>query len=222
LHILSVEDDPKIIDILGRALPAEGHTLEQVTTGEEALRRLSSESFELVILDIGLPGMSGFDVIQAMRDSGQSTPVIMLTAEGSEEATVQGLTAGADDYVVKPFSLAELGARIKAIARRTSSSLTTTRSVGRLEIDLRSRSARMGSESGRLTYKELSILWTLAEDSSRVWSREELLTRVWGMDFDPQTVVLEVHLSRVRSKLGEIGAPGIKNVRGKGYQLEAP
>lgn len=214
-----MEDDPAVSHFLKRTLGNEGYDVVHVESGEEALERAESRPFSIMILDVGLPGMDGFQVLDRIRGREMDLPILMLTAEDAEEAIVQGLRSGAEDYVVKPFSTPELLARIEAVLRRSQGQPATREFRGGLALDLVSRWVERQGRSVRLTGKELSILWTLARDPGRILGKDELLSQVWGMDFDPGTTVFDVHLSRLRRKLESIGSNVIRNVRGKGYRF---
>ena len=218
--VLLVEDDPSVSATLARVLGEESYRVVQVASGEEALEQVEARPFSIMILDVGLPGMDGFQVLERIRDRDMGLPILMLTAEDSEEAIVQGLRGGAEDYVVKPFSVPELLARIEAVLRRSQGIPPAREIRGGLALDLVGRWVEQEGRKVRLTSKELSLLWTLAREPGRVVGREELLSQVWGMDFDPGTTVFDVHLSRLRKKLESIGCDAIQNVRGKGYRFQ--
>jgi len=217
--VLVVEDDPAVSSLLKRTLKKEGYEVLQVDNGEDALTRTEEGPVSIMILDVGLPGMDGFQVLERVREGPVDLPILMLTAEDSEEAIVQGLRSGAEDYVVKPFSVPELLARIEAVLRRSRGQPATVEIRGGLAIDLVKRWVRWGDRSVRLTNKELAVLWTLANDPGRVMGRQELLERVWGIDFDPGTTVFDVHLSRLRKKLAAMEAPTVETVWGQGYRF---
>jgi DNA-binding response OmpR family regulator len=218
--VLVVEDDAAVASLLERTLSGEGYEVHHVESGEDALDRLERRPFSIMVLDVGLPGMDGFQVLERVRSKKGSLPILMLTAEDSEESIVQGLRSGAEDYVVKPFSVPELLARIEAVLRRSQGHVPTVELRGGLAIDLVKRWVKWRDRSVRLTNKELAILWTLASDPGRVIDRKELLERVWGFDFDPGTTVFDVHLSRLRKKLASIGPPTVETVWGKGYRFQ--
>ena len=223
LSVLLVEDDSAVAVTLTRVLEGEGYAVDHVVSGEEALTRIGAQRFSMMILDVGLPGMDGFQVLDRVRrrEASPPLPVIMLTAEDSEEAIVQGLRSGAEDYVVKPFSTPELLARIEAVLRRSQGRSVSREVRGNLSMDLVGRWVEQDGRSVRLTSKELSILWNLAQEPGRVMGRKELLDQVWGIDFDPGTTIFDVHLSRLRKKLASIGSRAIRTVRGKGYRFDS-
>lgn len=220
MKILAVEDKEEFRLGLVKALGGEGHEVTTCSNGEEALACLEKESFQIIILDIGLPGMDGFQVLEQLRGQGLATPVIMLTGRASEESVVQGLSSGADDYISKPFSSKELLARINAAHRRAGWAAGILRAVGPVELDLEARTVSIKGTTIHLTEKEFSLLWALSRDPIRPWSREELLRHIWNIDFDPGTKVMDVHLSNLRKKLNVLGAVEIQLTPSKGYLLQ--
>ncbi len=223
--VLIVEDDIQVTRVLRDALEVDGHRVIHAPTGEKALELLAGEErgITLVILDVGLPGIDGFQVLEEMEALDGEVPVLMLTAEDSEDAIVRGLSGGAQDYVVKPFSIRELRARVAAALRRVSHQSTGPGEVhAGLRFDLVDRTVAWEGKSVRLTSRELAVLWTLAQEPEKVFSREELLRQVWGIEFDPETSVFDVHLSRLRKKLATVGPITIETIRGQGYQLGSP
>jgi DNA-binding response OmpR family regulator len=224
MHILVVDDDPGALATIRATLEESGFTVDTCTTGEEAVSMATAADiaadYDLIVLDVGLPGINGFGVAESIRGGGYTTPIVMLTAQDTEEATIYGLESGADDYITKPFSPAELLARIRAVSRRATSAQGTLRSHGTLTLNLETRTARNEDREIHLTDKEFSLIWTLAEHPIRVWSREALLERVWKIEFDPDTKVLDVHLSYLRRKLDSIGSSPIKTIHRQGWRLE--
>ncbi|GAA1697823.1 response regulator transcription factor [Microcella alkalica] len=217
--ILVVEDEARIANFVEKGLTASGYAPTVVGSGREALDYLETGSFDLVLLDVGLPGgMDGFDVLRRMRASGLATPVIMLTARVSLDDTVQGLDAGANDYVPKPFKFDELLARIRLRLRESGRS-TADEAVlrhGDLELDFRTRRIRVGQQSIDLSAREFALAEQFLQHPDQVLSREQLLSRVWGFDFDPSSNVVDVYVRYLR---GKIGADRIETVRGMGYRL---
>jgi two-component system, OmpR family, response regulator RegX3 len=222
VRVLVVEDDDAIADPLVRGLEREGYTVERVATGEAALEAAAGGAHDIVLLDIGLPGIDGFEVLRRLR-LGRVTaevPVIVLTARGDEIDRVVGLELGGDDYVVKPFGLRELVARIKAVTRRHRQSgpdTSGTTTVGSLEIDRRTRQVRAAGAEVELTPKEFDLLVALAEDPGAVVTREQLFERAWGHAWYGPTKTLDVHVAALRRKLGDPG--WIEAVRGVGFRL---
>jgi two-component system OmpR family response regulator len=223
LHILLVEDDTVLADGLLRALNAQDMTVHLVRDGlaaDTALQRAeSAPTFDVAVLDIGLPGIDGFEVVRRLRARGAAIPVLLLTARDAVEDRVRGLETGADDYLVKPFATAELIARIRALARRhaPSSSLLT---LGRLSLDSATRRARIGDRAIDLSVREWGVLEYLLQHAGRVVSKQQILDAIlpWGDDVTPNAV--EVYVSRLRLKL-EGADVAIRTIRGFGYLLEA-
>ena len=220
MKVLVVEDNRKLALFLGKALREEGYTVDVVGTGEAALEQLVALEYDLVVLDWMLPGQDGVTVCKALRERGDTTPVLMLTARGEVEERIFGLDAGADDYLVKPFDLGELLARTRALARRGASG-GSRMTVGPLIVDLEERCALLGGTRIDLTPRELTLLTMLAREAGRVVPRSKLLAKVWGMTFDPESNVVDVHVKNLRDKLGT-HASLIETVRGVGYRLVAP
>lgn len=222
--VLVVEDDAAIRRGLTDSLRFAGYQVIETGDGTEAQRILRGTELDLVLLDVALPGCSGFELLTGVRDSRPTLPVIMVTARGAEDDRVRGLRSGADDYVVKPFSSSELLARVEAVLRRSAERPTGVRKirVAELEIDLERREVRNGSEPRQLSEREADILRYLASHRGRAVAREELLQRVWGLDTRGiETRTIDMHVARLREKLGEQGAANklIVTVRAKGYML---
>lgn len=215
---LVVEDERKVGEFLKRLLVEEGWSVDWVTSGAEALARLDSSQFDVVILDWMLPDIDGIMVCRQMRARGATLPILMLTARGEVDERVMGLEAGADDYLCKPFEIDELLARINALVRRASGFREWA--VGPLEIDRLGHRMLLDGELLDLTTREYALLLHLAHNAGRVVRRTELLEKVWGIRFDPGSNVVEVHVSRLRDKLGDRSWM-IRTVRGKGYMLSA-
>jgi len=215
--ILIVEDEERIAGFVGKGLRAAGYAVEIVGTGEEATALAQGAGFDLVILDVGLPGIDGFAVLEALRGSGDHVPVIMLTARGSLDDTVRGLEDGADDYVVKPFRFDELLARVRVRLRDASTSTDTlTPSFMGISVDVRTRRATVDGREVDLSAREFALAEEFLRHPDQVLSREQLLDRVWGYDFDPGSNVVDVYVRYLRAKLGE---GRIQTVRGMGYRL---
>ena len=216
-RILIIEDEQRIASFIGKALRAAGHAAEIAASGEEGLALVESSEFALVILDVGLPGIDGFEVLNHLRATGNNLPVVMLTARGALEDTVRGLDDGADDYIVKPFRVDELLARVRVRLRDTSRPAeTTTPSVNGIDLDLRTRRATVEGREVELSAREFALAEEFMRHPDQVLSREQLLSRVWGYDFDPGSNVVDVYVRYLRTKLGE---QRIETVRGVGYRL---
>jgi DNA-binding response OmpR family regulator len=222
MHILLVEDDPELSEKLCTALEGENYTVERTMDGADALERIWNDNHDLILLDIMLPELSGFEVLQNTREAGISTPVLMLTARGDVSDKVQGLNLGADDYLAKPFSLAELLARIRALLRR---GLEANPVIQCGEITLNTVSRIVTKKGSRivLTPKEFSIFEFLLHNRGRVLSRFVIAEHVWGEEFDPFVMsnVVNVHIKNLRQKLHIDGQENpIKTIRGTGYVIE--
>ncbi|HEX5018723.1 MAG TPA: response regulator transcription factor [Actinomycetes bacterium] len=216
-RILIAEDEERITSFLERGLKANGFTTQVVKTGVDALAIANDSDFDLLILDLGLPGLDGQDVLRQLRERGQTIPVVILTARDSIEETVAGFEGGADDYVTKPFRFDELLARIRARLRTEPTAEMTVLKAGDVSLDLRTRRASVNGRTVELTAREFALTETLMRHAGQVLSREQLLSHVWGYDFAPESNVVDVYVRYLRRKLG----PGvITTVRGMGYRLE--
>jgi DNA-binding response OmpR family regulator len=216
-RILIAEDEGRIASFLEKGLRANGFTTTVTEDGREALDLADSDDFDLLILDVGLPGRDGFSVLRELRERGRSLPVIILTARGSVEDTVAGLEGGADDYVPKPFRFEELLARVRARLREDRAAEPTVLRVGHASLDLRTRRLSVGGRIAELTAREFAMAEMFFRHPGQVLSREQLLSHVWGYDYDPGSNVVEVYVRYLRQKLGEAW---ITTIRGMGYRLE--
>jgi len=217
-HILHVEDEEGLAELVAEALAEDGHAVQTARNGAEALEALGANPYDLVCIDLGLPDIPGLEVLKSLRDQDPHVPVLILTAQGGEEDVVRGLDLGADDYLVKPASLAELQARVRALMRRQESVGVLT--FGPLELDVGRRALRVGDHEARLTPREVDLLRILVEHRGDVVTREELLEKIWRISFDPRTSLLDTAIHRVRSKLGNPPeGPTIEAVRGIGFRL---
>jgi two-component system, OmpR family, response regulator MprA len=220
VRILVVDDDPAVRRSIDRALRLEGYEVVAVSSGGEALGALAQTPPDAVILDLGLPDLDGLTVCRRMRSVGDDTPVLMLTARDAVDDRVQGLDAGADDYLVKPYALAELLARLRALLRRRFEGEGGLLRVGDLTLDLSTREGQRGDRTFALTRIEFDLLEMFLRHPRQVLTREVLLNRVWGFDFDSGTNSLAVYAGYLRRKLEEGGEPRcIQTVRGVGYVL---
>jgi DNA-binding response OmpR family regulator len=218
--ILLVEDEPGIVDFLRRGLLAEGFVVEVALDGVEGERRALRESFDMVVLDLMLPGIGGMEVLAKLRDLKPELPVIVLTARGEIEDRVAGLDAGAVDYLVKPFSLAELLARVRAQLRVAAQTSTTALESGDIEVNLLTRKVRRAGNHVALSTTEFELLVYLMRHRGQVVSREQILAAVWGYQHDPATNVVDVYVGYLRRKLGRADSPiPIFTVRRVGYRL---
>ena len=216
-RILVAEDEPRVAAFLEKGLRAAGFAVTVVDDGEDAYDLADSEDFDLLLLDVGLPGRDGFAVLRELRSRGRVLPIIMLTARDGVQDTVAGLEGGADDYVAKPFRFDELLARIRVRLRADRSPEATVLTVGDASLDLRSRRLAVGGRVVELTAREFALAETFFRHPGQVLSREQLLSGVWGYDYDPGSNVVEVYVRYLRQKLGE---GRIVTVRGMGYPLE--
>ncbi|HEY6934440.1 MAG TPA: response regulator transcription factor [Marmoricola sp.] len=224
-RVLVVEDDDGIAGPLVRTLEREGYDVTRVATGQDALARLSAECADLVVLDLGLPDIDGLEVCRRLRDSGSQVPVLVLTARGGELDRVVGLDVGADDYLAKPFGLAELLARIRALLRRSGQARPPEPAVAAgprgLRIDPHGRRVWAGEAEVSLTEKEFDVLSLLDEQRGAVVTRERLMDEVWDANWFGSTKTLDVTVGRLRQKLEGSGSPArVVTVRGVGFRLE--
>lgn len=222
MNILVLEDDQDLSDFVSKGLRELGHGVQTLADGQDALSALLLGRFDLAVLDRLVPGLDGVSIVKRARQSGVQIPILLLTALAGIEDRVVGLESGADDYLVKPFAFAEFVARVNALSRRPPN--TAERDVlsyADIEMDLRRRSVRRGGKAIDLQPREFSLLEQLLRSPDRVVTRTVLLDRVWNLGFDPQTNIVETHMSRLRTKLNAgFSANAIRTVRGSGYILE--
>ena len=217
-RVLIAEDEPRIAAFVEKGLRANGFATAVVGDGLTALDRARSGEFDLVVLDLGLPVLDGFAVLRALRAERCGVPVIVLTARDSVQDTVAGLEGGADDYMPKPFRFEELLARVRLRLASARQGEVTVLSVGDLSLDLRTRRASVGGRTVDLSAREFALAETFLRHPGQVLAREQLLSHVWGYDFDPGSNVVDVYVRYLRKKLG---AERIETVRGMGYRLAA-
>ncbi|MFQ6850668.1 response regulator transcription factor [Streptomyces sp. 35M1] len=219
MRLLIVEDEKRLAVSLARGLTAEGFAVDVVHDGLEGLHRASEGGYDLVILDIMLPGMNGYRVCSNLRAAGHDVPILMLTAKDGEYDEAEGLDTGADDYLTKPFSYVVLVARVRALLRRRGAGTAApVLTVGPLHIDTAARRVIRGEDEIALTAKEFAVLEQLALRAGQVVSKAEILEHVWDFAYDGDPNIVEVYISTLRRKLG---AATIRTVRGAGYRLEA-
>ncbi|MER5300397.1 response regulator transcription factor [Streptomyces lasiicapitis] len=227
MRLLIVEDEKRLALSLAKGLTAEGYAVDVVHDGVDGLHRATEGTYDLVILDIMLPGMNGYRVCSTLRAAGHDVPILMLTAKDGEYDEAEGLDTGADDYLTKPFSYVVLVARVKALLRRRAASPSPVHTLGNLKIDTAARrvfrtadgATGEGDTEITLTAKEFSVLEQLVVRVGQVVSKAEILEHVWDFAYEGDPNIVEVYVSALRRKLG---APLIKTVRGAGYRLEAP
>lgn len=225
MRALLIEDDHEVSTYIGKGLKEQGFSVDAALDGKEGLGLASTENYDVMIIDRMLPKLDGLSILKSVRAAGNNTPVIVLSALGEVDDRVKGLKAGGDDYLVKPFAFSELIARIEAMIRRaeTSSDATVTElSVGDLKMDLLSRRVTRAGQKVDLQSREFKLLEYLVKHQGQVVTRTMLLENVWNYHFDPQTNVIDVHISRLRSKIDkDFDPPLIRTVRGAGYIIEA-
>jgi two-component system OmpR family response regulator len=223
MRILVVEDDREAAAYLTRGLKESGHIVDHAPDGQDGLHLAIGGSYDVAIVDRMMPRMDGLTMVRRMREEGNKTPVLFLSALGEVDDRVKGLRAGGDDYLAKPYAFAELLARVDALARRQGAEAVVTRlSVGDLELDLLSRTATRAGQKIDLQPREFLLLEYLMRHAGQVVTRTMLLENVWEYHFDPQTNVIDVHISRLRSKIDKgYVEPLLHTVRGAGYSLRA-
>jgi two-component system, OmpR family, response regulator len=224
MRILIIEDDAETAEYLAKGLSESGHLVQQTANGKEGLFMALEEDFEAMVVDRMLPGLDGLALIRSLRAAGKKTPALILSALGEVDDRVEGLRAGGDDYLIKPFAFSELLARLEALLRRSDSETTaqTALKVGDLEMDLLTRVVRRAGQLIDLQPREFRLLECLLRHSGQVVTRTMLLENVWDYNFDPQTNVIDVHISRLRSKIDkDFERPLLHTVRGAGYVIRA-
>ncbi len=223
MKLLLIEDDKTIADYVLSGLRQEGHVVDHMTDGRDAMGQAMSGSYDVMIVDRMLPGLDGLSLVKALRAAKVLTPAIFLTALGGVDDRIEGLQAGGDDYLVKPFAFGELSARIGALARRPAAQTTeAVLSVGDLRMDLIRRSVTRGGTEIDLLPREFALLEHLMRRKGRVQTRTMLLESVWDISFDPQTNVVETHVSRLRAKIDRpFERELIRTVRGAGYKIDS-
>ena len=221
MRILIVEDNPRILAFLAKGLREEGYIVETAADGDSAYDKARSQGFDAAVVDVMIPGRSGFDLVRDLRAADVALPVLMLTARDRTEDKVEGLDSGADDYLTKPFDFSELTARLRALLRRRVAGAPAVLRVGDLEMDPATREVRRGSSSVELTPREFSLLEYLLRNADRPLSRATLMEHVWGIRFDPGTNIVDVCVNALRNKLGR-DPELIHTVRGVGYAIRTP
>jgi two-component system OmpR family response regulator len=222
LRILVVEDESTISDAVRGALTADGHAVDVVGDGNDALEWASTYPYELVVLDVVLPGLDGFAVCAALRERGFNAPVLMLTALDSVSDRVSGLDHGADDYLAKPFAMAELRARVRALGRRTADDRSPRIAVQDLELDPATLGVRRAGRQIRLTTREFALLELLARHPGRIFAQDRLIAALWDADYASESNIVEVYIRSLRRKIDDGRRDGlIETVRGSGYRLRA-
>ena len=215
-RILIAEDEPGMASFLEKGLVSRGYAAKVVSDGAQAIAIANDEDFDLLVLDLGLPDVDGLSVLRELRRRGEHLPVLILTARDDLSDKIEGLDAGASDYVTKPFKLDELLARVRVQLREGSGSEPTVLEAGGVTLDIRTRKAMVSGRAVDLTAREFTMLETFMTHQGQVLSREQLLAQVWGYDYDPGSNVVEVYIRYLRRKLGD---ELIETVRGMGYRL---
>jgi len=227
MKVLLVEDEPKIADFVCDGLRARGMEVTHCLDGNAGFALGQQDRFDMIVLDIMLPGRDGLSVLKGLRAAGVPTPVILLTARNELGDRIEGLELGADDYLAKPFFVEELVARMQALRRRLAGDRQNTVQVGSLKLDRITRQASVGGRVIDLTSREFSLLEYLMRSPGQVFTRSQILEHVWGYDFDPTTNVVDVCIRRLRAKIASDDAAGasaspIESVRGTGYRFGPP
>jgi two-component system OmpR family response regulator len=221
MNILLIEDEKKIVDFVCCGFREQGFTIDHAVDGNEGYQKASQREYDVIVLDIMLPGRDGLSILKALRKAGNPTPVLLLTARNELDDRVEGLNLGADDYLAKPFFVEELIARIYALQRRVSGERQNILAVGDLRLDRISREVHWHGHSVDLTGREFNLIEYLMRSPGRVFARTQILEHVWGYDFDPSTNVVDVCIQRIRKKIGATGNADlpIESVRGVGYRF---
>jgi heavy metal response regulator len=221
MRVLVVEDEKKTAAFVRKALQAEGFAVDFCVNGGDALAAAHATAFDAIVLDIMLPGRDGLSVLRQLRESGNKTPVLLLSARGAVNERVEGLNLGADDYLPKPFVIAELIARIRALGRRAGENKSAALRVGDLTLDTVSHRAQRGGKSFDLTAREFRLLEFLMRSPGRICGRMSIIEKVWDYDFDPGTNLVDVYIKRLREKIDDGFEPKLLHtVRGIGYVLK--
>ncbi len=221
MHVLVVEDEKKTASFIRKALQAEGFTVDVIYNGDEAAPFAAETSLDAIVLDIMLPGRDGLSVLRQLRARKITTPVLLLSARGEVDERVEGLDAGADDYLAKPFVLAELIARVRALGRRSRAHMPVELRIANLSLNTFTRTARRDTTDICLTSREYLLLEFLMRSVGRICSRSSILEQVWGYTFDPGTNLVDVYIRRVREKIDSGHSPKLlHSVRGSGYVMK--
>ncbi len=221
MRVLVVEDEKKTASFIRKALQSEGFAVDVLHTGDAVLMAVETTPFDVIVLDIMLPGRDGLSIVRQLRERKVATPVILLTARGDVSERVEGLNAGADDYLSKPFALAELIARVRAVSRRVTSSRAVVLRVGDLTLDTITRQVRRGEKTIDLATREYRLLEYLMRSAGRICGRMSIVEKVWDYDFDPGTNLVDVYIMRLREKIDVDFEPKLLHtVRGIGYVLK--
>jgi two-component system OmpR family response regulator len=220
MRVLLVEDESRIAGFVRRALEEQGFAVDLTRDGDDAYLRATTQQYDVIVLDIMLPGRDGLSILRSLRQEKNAVPVILVTARTELNERLEGLNLGADDYVTKPFYVEELVARIHAVVRRASGEQISLLQAGDLTVNLITREVRRGDRPIELTVREFSLLEYLMRSPGRVFPRTQILEHVWGYDFDPTTNLVDVYIQRLRKKIDPDGAEQfVETVRGVGYRF---
>jgi two-component system, OmpR family, response regulator len=220
MHILFIEDESKIASFVQAGLREQGFVVDYCDNGDSGYERAMNHEYDVIVLDIMVPGKDGLWILKALRRSGRNVPVILLTARNELDDRLEGLNLGADDYIAKPFFVEELVARIHAVVRRTAGDRQNLLSVGPLTLDRIGRNVTCNDQNVDLTAREFNLLEYLMRSPGRVFTRTQILEHVWGYDFNPNTNVVDVCIQRIRKKIDRIDESSwIESVRGVGYRF---
>lgn len=223
MNILVVEDEKEVAGFIRKGLEEQGFQVEVCHDGNEAFAWTATRSYDVVVLDIMLPGRDGLSILRSLRKKRNAVPVILLTARSELEERIEGLDLGADDYLTKPFYVEELVSRIRAVVRRTSGDQLSILQAGDITVNLISREVCRGENAIRLTAREFGLLEYLMRSPGRVYTRTQIIEHVWGYDFDPNTNLVDVYIKRLRTKLrGNSDDEFLETVRGVGYRFVKP
>ncbi len=222
MKVLVVEDEKRIASFIKKGLEELGFVVDCSAEGNEAYALATTQQYDAIVLDIMLPGRDGLSILQQLRKQANAVPVLLLTARSELGERIEGLNLGADDYMTKPFYVEELAARLHALARRVSGERLSILQAGELTVNLITREVKLGETPLRLTVREFNLLEYLMRSPGRVLTRTQILEHVWGYDFDIETNLIDVHIQRMRKKLGQEAAACIETVRGVGYRFVRP
>lgn len=223
MYVLLVEDEKKIADFVCAGFREQGFTFDYCDNGNDGFNKASTNQYDVIVLDIMLPGRDGLSILKSLRKMGNATPVILLTARNELDDRIEGLNLGADDYLAKPFFVEELIARLQAMVRRVSGERQNILAVGDLKLDRITREVTWKAQTIDLTSREFNLIEYLMRSPGRVFTRTQILEHVWGYDFDPSTNVVDVCIQRIRKKIGvnDDGTSPIESVRGVGYRFKS-
>jgi two-component system, OmpR family, response regulator len=223
MHILFVEDEPKIANFVQTGLKEQGFVVDYCDNGDAGYDRAMGNEYDVMVLDIMVPGRDGLSILKSLRRSGRNVPVILLTARNELDDRLEGLNLGADDYIAKPFFVEELVARIHAVVRRSAGDRQNLLSVGEIKLDRLTREVTCDQQMVELTTREFNLLEYLMRSPGRVFTRTQILEHVWGYDFNPNTNVVDVCIQRIRKKIDRLNDTSwIESVRGVGYRFRNP